>query len=446
MSIDLKNSIEKPNPKHTQKRYYGIDSCKGFGIWVMVIIHCVLYQGMNNENDILFNTIEKLSFWFYPLLLVPLFLSLWGPLFMMMTCLTVSIQMLNVLDSYPKKAKEFLRNRFLGGVLIITISKIIKTLASAGFFKDGGFVIPEILIEFDALPLDLVAWSSFLVPCFIWLLYQGFKIKNPYFLISILMGMIIVWISITPLLYNLGDIIIPWLESKNLFFLSYIVHKFIRGRFCLFPSMTFGFLGAIFGIMLHKNFKIQKIVIFILINFGICIIGFAFWYFTTDSHIFQSLTIEYIPIEFQIINLGCTPFHVMLFLKNQDFAENEKTRVRAAKRTTWLRRYSLLSLTIFTLDVVLADLIIIPFVNMWGPTISYSTMQFSWNFWQIFLFILVVLVIWGLIMRLWEKIDFTFSVEWFLVKIMQKITGHEMERIHVRHLIHTPNDFRLKID
>ena len=67
---------------------------------------------------------------------------------------------------------------------------------------------------------------------------------------------------------------------------------------------------------------------------------------------------------------------------------------------------------------------------------------FAWNFWQLIAFIATMWIFWEILIRVWEKINFAFSVDWFLVKITQLLTGQKMARLNLKPIIYGPNQFR----
>jgi hypothetical protein len=408
-----------------------------------------MQQEAEFQTSLFINVITSISPWWYPLLAPIALLSTWGPFFALAYSTTLSIQIQNIIDTKPQDAKKFVLIRLLIGILILAISKAAGTIFSYRFFESGHFIIPTIGIYNWSEVLDLIAWSGFIVPTVIWLFYGRLKVKNPHYLILILFAIIVIWIGISPSLTNLGETyVLPWLTDRDLHFLRYLVSKMIRGRFRIFPTLVFGYLGGIYGTMLYHKFTFKKILYATLILFGICIAGFLLWHFLIEPDWFQNFASEAVPMPLQIFNIGAMPFIVLLFLHNQDFAKTEKKRVRAAKRTTWWRRYSLISLTAYSLGTEIGYRIYKFFTDVWGPSVDRvvpsdpSTFLFAWNFWQLIAFIFTMWIFWEILLRLWEKIRFAFSVDWLLVKTTQLLTGQKMARMNLKPIIYGPNKFQ----
>lgn len=439
-SIEVEVVLKKP------KRYFGIDSIKGFGIWFMIIMHCLMQQEAEGQTSLFINTITNISPWWYPLLIPIAILSTWGPFFAFAYVTTLTYQIMHLIDKKSSELKKFILKRLLIGILILVLSRLMEGLVSYRFFERYYVEFPRFGIWSNAEVLDLIAWSGFIVPMVIWLLYGGLKIKNPYFLMLCLAVIIVLWVGISPTFWNLGELhILPWLEGRRLFFIRYLVRKMIWGRFRMFPVMGFGFLGGIYGVMLQQNFSFRYITFTTLSIFGLTVIGFAIWHFFIQPNWLLNFASEEVPIPLIIANLGLMPWLVLLFLRNQDFAKTEKKRVRAAKRTTWWRRYSLISLTGYALGPQIAHRIFYFFTDVWGKSVNRvdpgdpSTFIFAWNIWQLLAFIATMWVFWEIVIRLWEKVNFMFSVDWFLVKTMQLLTGQKMARMNLKPIIYGPN-------
>jgi len=61
---------------------------------------------------------------------------------------------------------------------------------------------------------------------------------------------------------------------------------------------------------------------------------------------------------------------------------------------------------------------------------------FIWNFAQIMVFIIVICLIWGLIVKLWEKVDFIFSLEWFMIKAVALFQRDKHARINSHKILY----------
>ncbi len=111
--------------------------------------------------------------------------------------------------------------RLIIGILILAVSSVVSNVFSFRFFEKMYVEFPRMGIRSHAEVLDLIAWSGFIVPSIIWLFYRGLKIKNPYYLMICLGALIIIWVGLSPTLWNVVEnTVLPWLEERESIFTS----------------------------------------------------------------------------------------------------------------------------------------------------------------------------------------------------------------------------------
>jgi hypothetical protein len=181
-----------------------------------------------------------------------------------------------------------------------------------------------------------------------------------------------------------------------------------------------------------------------LIFFAYAITAALLWMFFIDSisKVFNEFAAETVPIPLTMISMSTMQFLFILFIRNQDYQENELKRVRAARRTTFWRRFSVFSLTGFSIGTPIADGLFWWFTRFWGNSVVDG--QFNWNVFQIIAFILFIWGFWEIILRIWENFEYKFSLDWLLVQIMAMFTGAKMKRSQVRPIIYGPNMYRVR--
>jgi hypothetical protein len=359
---------------------------------------------------------------------------------------TVAMQTLRILDTNPKKLPKYIWRKFLMGCVILLLNKIGGTLFRIPLFQDGSTLFPALGVSYNAQILDAIAWMGVMVPTLIWLLYGLFRIKQTNHLVITLLVLLTFWFALTPTMLYFGEISIDWLDSRNLQIISLFISKFVRGRFRLVPGFGYGFFGSIYAILLYRQVKFKEIIKFALLFFAYCMMGFLIWIFLVDTTWFESFTDEAVPIPLTIVSMSTMQFLLVLFIRTHDYPKTEKKRVQASKRTTFWRRFSLFSLTGFSIGTPIADRIFSIFTYFWGPSIDYSgpIALFSWNLLQILTFVVFIWGFWEVVLRLWENFNYKFSLDWFLVQIMAMLTGAKMGRTNVKPIIYGPNHYKVQ--
>ncbi|RLI63215.1 MAG: hypothetical protein DRO88_10455 [Promethearchaeia archaeon] len=312
-----------------QNRLVGIDTAKGFGIFIMILVHLFTQAIAQGDPSLFIPVVSQLSPLLWIILTPLMIMGVWGSVFTVMTCLIITRKMLSRnMQSLQKNTKrnfsKFLMGRILMGGLLLIIYLRIRSLAG-------------------------------------------------------------------------------WLISK-----------FIYGRFKIAHTFSFGCLGVISGYALHQQITAKQLIRIssVFFFFGLLYLGIAA---AIDWHFLLSFADTNIPIPVQVFNLGSQTFLLSLFLIRLDLAPSE-IRLKAWKRTIWLRRYGFVSLTIFTIGRLVGDAVYWIFLHWFGPSIATWEEQpfLAWNSSIICLFLLSVILTWEFLLLLWQKVWFFGGMEFWL--------------------------------
>jgi hypothetical protein len=435
--------IASTTQKSPKTRFIGIDVFKGWGIWYMFIIHAFIQQVAHYDAGLFISTLGSFDGWWPYLFAVPIgIISLWGFMFGFAFATTVAMQTLRLVDTNPKGLPKYIWHKLLTGCLLLLLNKIGGLLFRIPLFEDGTTLFPALTVNYNAQILDAIAWMGVLIPTLVWILYGLFRIKRTNHLIFTLLVILTLWFALSPSLIIYGNEAIQFLNSKNLQIISLFISKFTEGRFRLLPGLGYGFIGSIYAILLYKQVEFKYIIRFTLIFFTYCMVAFVLWILFIEPTWFQNFTDEAVPIPLTIVSMSTMQFLFVLFIRTQDYPKSEAKRVKAAKRTTFWRRFSVFSLTGFSIGTPIADRLFSFFVRFWGD--STDSRGFLWNVWQILAFVLFIWGFWEVILRLWENFEYKFSLDWFLVQIMAMLTGAKMGRSNIKSIIYSPNHYQVQ--
>ncbi len=438
-------------PKPTvRSRSVAIDVFKGFGVWFMFLIHAFVQQICQMDASLFLPTIQRTTGFSKVVLLIfglPIgVMAIWGYMFGFAFACTVAMQMLRLVDTNPKKIPKYMLNKVIQGVLILLLSRFGHTLFRGRIFSDGSTLFPGVWVSYSTDILDAVAWMGVLVPIIVWLFYGLFRIKKPINLLITFVILLTGWFAITPTVLKYGEMAISWSETNSIYIIKWAITKFTRGRFRLSPGLGSGFMGCIYATMLYHRWEFKKIIRFTLTFFMYCMIGCAIWWLFIEPNWIARFAEETVPIPLTIIALSTQQWLLVLFIRTQDYPKSEARRLRAARRTTFWRRYSIFSLTGYSINTALERKIYSVFTSFWGSSVDYSSSPgvIIWNGWQGIAFVLCVWVFWELVVRIWARFDYKFSLDWFLVQFMSMLTGVKKARSAVKPIIYGPNHYRYR--
>jgi hypothetical protein len=444
----IKHPTNLPQPPQPLIRSVAIDNFKGWGVWFMFLIHAFVQQICQFDAGLFLPTIQRTEGWKKIVLLIfglPIgVMAIWGMMFAFAFACTVAMQMIKLIDTAPKKIPKYFVNKVITGVLIVLLNKIGQKLFHGNYFTDGSTLFPRLTVSYSTDILDAVAWMGVLVPFIIWIFYGLFRIKKPFNLVITFVILLTLWFALTPTLLKFGEIGITWSETNSIYIFKWIITKFTRGRFRLLPGLGYGFMGCIYATMLYHKWEFKKILRFTLSFFVYCLIGCAIWWLFVEPQWIERFAEETVPIPLTIIALSTQQWLLVLFIRNQDYAKSEAKRVKAARRTTFWRRYSIFSLTGYSINTAIATKIYAVFVKFWGSSVNYSTSPgiIVWNAWQGIGFVLFMWGFWEIVVRIWSKYEYKFSLDWFLVQLMSMLTGAKKGRGAVNLIIYGPNHYQ----
>ena len=187
--------------------------------------------------------------------------------------------------------------------------------------------------------------------------------------------------------------------------------------FSLFPYLGYAIVGAAMGLSLASN-EPGKILIrkSVYTAIGLIITGLSiFLLFDRDKFGGRGTLGAFASL----VELAIFIFFILFLLKIFD-QPSEELKQKRRINSLWIRRFGMLSLTVFIFEPVIAEILrkVIDFFA--GP-------GWSSHFLLVFLFSGFCLLIWHLLLRVWQKAGFMGSLEWLtgwvLLKLARKKTG-----------------------
>ena len=122
-------------------------------------------------------------------------------------------------------------------------------------------------------------------------------------------------------------------------------------------------------------------------------------------------------------------FTVLIFcILRFDYAPEHKVKKRV-NRSFFFRRFNMITLTIFVFESIISV--------FWAKTFTFFLNDpFPYNILADFVFLFCVIGTWYVILRMWERIDFKYSIEWVMMKIISKLTGSTSHKLDVTSVLY----------
>jgi hypothetical protein len=188
------------------------------------------------------------------------------------------------------------------------------------------------------------------------------------------------------------------------------------------PNIAYGYLGAVFGIALSERIDLSKIRWY---GYGlgltfVMLAGGLMWNYGLRPVEFAKSPL---PFKIQLLDVG-----LMLLLSAYLVGVMDYTTVSNRewwmKHTTIIRRIGMVALTVFLLEGPVA--VSLGRIYLWAVG---SPSEFPKNPLYIIPFILLVLLFWYGVIKIWEQFGFKYGVEWLSVQIVGCVKGRKSERL-----------------
>ncbi len=390
------------------KRIDSLDFLRGISLILVVFFHTSVYNYAN---------IHKIDFNNPPMIVVIIsFLILWGGLLIFYSGI-VNTLMLSGRIEKPNGLKHaiflliagciyviihFILNIFLGRWNIDFISNQPDMTVVASSIRNMQFTLPGITKFFEGSSISTIGLNMIIVTALLLFLLKnkGLEKEIRNYLVLGISGFVIMLFSFTRIfLYGVLD---QSIQAKN-YLLAAMLGFTIANPYPLFPYLAYGLFASIIGLMIYKKRKnlIKKIIVptglfFFIYGLTGCMnfpktISKAdyFWYFKTH------------------LELGIFILIVSFFLLVFELRNKKITNI------AFIKWFSRISLTIYLSETLLSEI--------FGKILDYIVPAWNQSINGCLIFGGLNTIIWILILGIWHKHNFKFSVEYWWVKIFHKL-------------------------
>ncbi len=410
------------------KRLISLDHLRGLAIVGVVFAHAFIFNqpppGAGTElPDIL---------WVNILVIFITYFMAWAGMFAIISGSSNTISLYGGLQTGKlTNPKQVLVSSIFSGMIIIIINYVYLYLFSPGWVIGGvltGGYLPSIIRTGQNYPRDpnllfstaliMIGWSILLSGIVLYFLTKKDGMKKLQRNYRIIFVLATACIFLYPIIDALtANYLLQPLTGEN-FLPRLILHWIVGEMDPILPYFGFALYGVIFGMMLVENAPKRRILIYgyglggVYTIFGMCLV--TIYGFDIPAYAVP-------PLPTLLLMLGPMLLMFTVALHLMDLRGDEK-KAWWVKRFRTLRRGSVVSLSLFILEGVIAQ-IMRHLIRLVYP-------GFDGDFlFMFFIFSSLNLVVWILILKQWEKIDFKYSLEWFLIAFARKVTGKASFRL-----------------
>jgi hypothetical protein len=391
----------------TGKRLDSLDAVRGLSLMLILLFHSSIYN---------FANIHKIDFSNPPILIVVMsFMALWGGMFVIYSLTANSFMLMR--RSGTDSPRHLYRYLLLAGLIYLVLHYILNVFLGrwnidfvnnqpqytfiAGTLRNGHATMPAIAKLFEGSSLSTIAWNLILVGGLLLLLMRngGIKRETRNYLILGVSGSLILLLSFVRV--SLYPYFAESVESGH-YAVAGLLSFVLANPYPLLPYLSYGLFGAMAGMMLYsgRNDLLKKVILpvgALFFVYGVAgMMNFDktiskpdyFWYFKTCFELGTFLMLA-VPI---INRLG-----------------DQRKFLRNIPVVRWFSR---VSLTVYLFETPVSELLRIllsGISDQWDQTIN-----------GCLLFGLLNIGFWSLILFIWSRVGFKYSLDYFWVAGFRK--------------------------
>ena len=419
------------------KRIQVVDWLRGLAILIMLFFHSSYYWGnipsKNQMNQILSNPVAGLT----------LLIAKAAGIFAIITGMSNALSMYNRASAGKSKPLHIIVGSFITGLWVILIGKIqvgifnhtmIGDLVNPypegppqytliiGSMQTGQLQLPNVFtMVYRTSALFIIGLSIICTGTVVGLLCikEGHKKVNRNLILMGILATTIILIT-EPMKKLLRPI---WYDA-------YLNKEHVKGAFYsiligdiypLFPFVGYALYGGMFGIAFSQNISHKKVVVvgtssgLAYLTSGSVLLGI---YGNPDiSEVNQTLPNQWSFIQVGALILLCTGLYRV-------HHASEENKIRKTFQSTFVRRFGLVTLTIFVFEPLIGNSIkILILDNIFPNWSNYGYLAFIYGS--------VLILLWFVILKLWEKVEFKGTLEWLNGKVTSFLTRRDASRLNI---------------
>jgi len=411
-----------------RKRYYGLDFLRGTGVLVVIIFHSAFYH-YHDLYDIDFNDPPA------AVTVIGLLLMFAG-LFGMISGASHTVQSLIKVEKQGFTPARLLKYRLASGFFILLIAYLYFLFTGPGIVNfsersmDRSLLIQIIqgtgitglslqrILYVDSLVmigLNVILLGLF-TNCLLRLTLRRHPLDGN---ISDRLEKTFFWAGIMFFIISYGriplyDVYIQAMDQGQ-WSLAIALNWLVNKNNPVMPFFSFALLGGWIGCLVAKNdfrYMARRIVPAGLILLAI---GIAAYINLPDTMLERSIDPKWYSI--MTAQLGLFLLLTVLALRILDFGP-KSALVRENAFSKFVIRFGVAGLTPFFLESVISELLFSGLNHF---------MKLSFNIGAALIYGTVLALLWGVVLIVWEKREYRFSLEYYYGKLMKRFGGSEKE-------------------
>jgi hypothetical protein len=440
----------------SKKRIVTLDFLRGAAIWMMVFFHASTHMYDYTWVADQFDNIYSFSIPALIFLLILIALGSWATFFILISGAVNSFSMTRRAKKGVDLRMVLYKQLFTGfGILFIgwLTESFVGMHGYLGYaIRDGDWtnLYPAWRALFVMKALQIIGWSTIFNSIIHLLLMRngGYNLykRNLIIYVAIIIGIIVIspfthnWVDqmnwaipesipINSIDYFSGQWPDQYVQTHNASFRTFFLVWLAGDQLPLIPCIGATFFGSIIGMSLAEDNPSKKITFWgsiiglVMVVIGVTLIALGFPFLPTGRPSVASF----------LLQMGGQLIVVMLFFRFVEF-RGKADKFARNPIVKYFRLWSMVSLSVFCLQIYemfgrwLLTLIVSPFRSI--DFLQHGTFTYFDIHWPLLAALFIILTF-DIVLRLWSKINFVGSFEWFVIRFQSIPTKEISPRLDV---------------
>ena len=430
----------------SNRRLLFLDALRGFFILYLLFIHGLSGAIFNNDMQAL----KQAPVWLLVLFAPVVLLAPWSPIFAFISGVAHAYVTHGVMEKHRNQRGGSPFRPIMAGAIATAVLLYLLSLFNMGFMHhsmpfngefrhtlftgalhEGRWFPFDMQMLFYNDALSMVALNTLLVNGLLYFMWRGdgFRHTRRYTVI-IACGTAAVFL-LSPLVHALLTPYYFDALNSNHYGTAVLLKLLVGPNMAILPYLGYGLFGVLLGVALARRTPAA-----LMRRYGY---GFSVLFLACGAALFMvqgfspvELAQHPFPIKIHFINLSSMLAFCTWMILRMEYCPEEQ-RVRAAARTLWLRRMGLVALTAFCLESFVAVLFSKGYLWVLGVDGDFPrTLPY------IIPFLACVLIFWNTAFFFWAKIDFKYSVEWWISGMVCWVRNRPSIRLRTEEVLHKP--------
>jgi len=328
----------------------------------------------------------------------------------------------------------------------------IHTLIT-GSFETGRLYLTDYQYYFFASVLGSIALAGYFSILTFYVVYKTIGLEKINRVVILLTGIMVAFFTISYPVWDAGYSFLNFALNEGGFWLvlAFPLAPFTGAFQPFFPIAGFSILGACIGLLLsvrshkvenpefyvdEKNMDVHQYINRVSAIAFVAFIALLIHALMTLDDPLSLLNFYRLPPTLLALNVSLM---VLVFKAGIKIFEDpdEEVRSRRAEKSLWIRKFGMITLTVYVLESPVNGILAF-FYHRMVDNPATDVMESQVLFLPIILYTVFVIGFWFFIVGVWEKLDFKYTIEYWVIRFGQRFRETKSMKLDITKVLYDP--------